>query len=269
MAISDPNPTIQGGTDGTLIGNDADSMKVAVTNSIVINPDNTFFAFGLRTTAAVTEVPLYNGATYVEQTTQAQRSLVSSSASDSAAGTGARTVQIKYYDATMAGPFFTTVTLNGTTAVNTSVTDICFVDRMDVLAVGSGGVAAGNIQLRTGLTGGGSTFAQIDTGVNQTFYTHHYVAVGETSYISGVSVSHNGTTVGSGGVYRLRKKALGATTPVLQISDFVRLYGQSSTFSRVYQSPIKVAGPAYVVLWVAPESTTSTVYRGSFDYYQL
>jgi hypothetical protein len=269
MAISDPNPTIQGGTDGTLIGNDADSLKVKVTNSIVINPDNTFFAFGFRQTAATTEVPIYAGNTYVEQATAAQRSLVSSSANDAAAGTGARTVQIKYYNNAMEGPFFTTVTLNGTTAVNTTTTDIRFVERMEVLTAGSGAQAAGNIQLRTGLAGGGSTFVQIDTGTNQTFYAHHYVAVGETSYVSGISVSHSGTTVGSGAVYRLRKKDLGADTPRIQVSDFVRLYGQSSTFSRVYQSPIIVTGPAYLALWVAPESASSFIYRGSFDYYQL
>lgn len=267
--VNDTSPVLEGASDGTLIGNVADSLKVNVTNSIVISPDQTFFAFGYRTTAVTTEVTMQLGGTYVEQTTAAQRSVVSSNAADTAAGIGARTVRIRYFDAGMNGPFTTDVTLNGTTAVNTSVSNICFIERIEVLTAGSTAAAVGNIQLRTTTAGGGSTFAQIDAGQNQTFYAHHYVAVGQTSYITGISCSHNGTTVGSGAVYRLRKKELGSNTPVIQVSDFVRLYGQSSTFTRVYQSPIKVVGPAYVTLWVAPESTTSLVYRGSFDYYQL
>lgn len=71
---------------------------------------------------------------------------VSSSASDAAAGTGARTVKLYYL--TMLGAEATaTTTLNGTTAVAGPV-DFYRAQRAVVLTVGSGGVPAGNLTLR-------------------------------------------------------------------------------------------------------------------------
>ena len=85
--------------------------------------------------------------------------------------------------------------------------------------------------------------------------------------LTGISVSHNGTVVGSGAVFILKAKMLAvATAPEHQISDFVRLYGQSSTFSRAYNSPIAVAGPARVTVFVTPESTSNLVYRAAIDF---
>ena len=82
--------------------------------------------------------------------------------------------------------------------------------------------------------------------------------------------SHNGTTVGSGAVFTLNKKLLNiASSAEIQVSDYVRLYGQSSTFARSYPSQIKVVGPARLIMYVTPESSSSTVYRGSFDYYEV
>jgi hypothetical protein len=256
----------------------AESFPVVVASDQTLNvnviatpsatPEDSDFQFGTVTTAALTEV-IVRRATYTEQTTNAQRSIVSSSASDSAAGTGARTVQITYFTSAGLGPFTETVTLNGTTPVNTVSTTICYVEKLKVLTVGSGGQAAGNIQLRAGTAGAGATIKQISTGDNQSFDAVHYVASGTRTYVTGISCSHNGTTVGSGAVFRLRQKPLdNAAAPLIQVSDFVRLYGQSSTFSRVYQSPIIVDGPAKLELWMAPETTSSTIYRGSFDYFR-
>ena len=108
--------------------------------------------------------------TYTEQTTNAQRSLASTSANDTSAGTGARQVVISYLDQTCSGPgggvpFFTeTVTLNGLTPVNTVNTNICFIERIDVLSVGSSGANVGTINLYTTTAGGGTIFASIGTG---------------------------------------------------------------------------------------------------------
>src|SRR5512135_49274 len=57
--------------------------------------------------------------TYTPQGTNAQRSVKSSSASDTAAGTGAQTITLNYLDATNILLASETITLNGTTAVNT------------------------------------------------------------------------------------------------------------------------------------------------------
>jgi hypothetical protein len=246
---------------------DQSTLNVNVTATPSPSPEQSGFQFGVITTAALTEV-LVRKATYTEQTTNAQRSIVSSSANDSAAGTGARTVRITYYTSAGVGPLTEDITLNGTTAVNTVATNICYIEDLTVLTVGSGGTAAGNITLRSTTGGGGVTIKQISTGDNQDFDAVHYVADGTTCYVTGISCSHNGTTVGSGAVFRLCAKPLNvANKPLVQVSDFVRLYGQSSTFSRLYQSNIVVVGPAKLELWMAPETTSSTIYRGSFDFF--
>lgn len=134
-------------------------------------------AFGQVTTSAGTKAAIENTA-YTEQTSNAQRSVGSSSANDAAAGTGARTVRITYFSwdgTTMLGPFTETVALNGTTPVNTVGTNICFIEKMEVLSVGSGGVAAGTISLFAATAGGGGTIGTIATGAIATAWAHHYI----------------------------------------------------------------------------------------------
>lgn len=226
------------------------------------------FTFGDVTTAASTQVVVRRTA-YTEQTTNGQRSIASASANDTAAGTGARTVQIIYLDSTGAGPFTETLTLNGTTGVNTVSTNICYIEEIKVLTVGSGGSNAGIITLYTAINKGGTTIGTINAADNQTFWCHHYIPNGKVCNITGVSTSHNGTTVGSGAVFLIKTLSIGIANAVeSQATDFIRLYGQSSTFSRTYTSPIKVVGPARLVTYVTPETTSSTVYRSAIDFFE-
>jgi len=225
------------------------------------------FSFGDVTTAATTLAAVSRTA-YIEQTTNAQRSIASSSVNDTSAGTGARTVQITYLDQTGAGPFTENVTLNGTAFVNTTNTNICFIESIKVLTVGSTGSNVGILTFKAATAGGGATIGTIAATDNQTLWAHHYVPSGKSSYISGFSINSNGTTTGSGANFVLRASTPTiANTPELQISDFHRLYGQqSSTNTRTYLSPIQVAGPARIRAYVTPETATSTIYRASFDY---
>src|SRR5579885_2771584 len=101
-------------------------------------------AAGYVVTSAHTNTPVI-ASTYVEQSTNAQRSFKSASTSDTSAGTGARTLLLTYYDQTLAGPYTETITLNGTTAVNTVNTNICYVESILVDSAGSGSVNAGVI----------------------------------------------------------------------------------------------------------------------------
>jgi hypothetical protein len=249
------------------IASDQPNINVAVISTPSPTPEASGFEFGQVTLASLTEVILRK-ATYTEQTSNAQRSIKSSNANDTAAGTGIRTVQITYYTVTGTGPFTETLTLNGITGVNTVATNICYIDKMTALTVGSGNAAAGNVTMQSATAGGGVVIKQISTGDLQSFDAVHYVAAGTTLYISSISTGHNGTTVGSGAVYRIRKQTLNASNvPLIQVSDFVRLYGQSSTVSRLYQAPIIVVGPAKLELWIKPETASSTVYYGAFDYF--
>ncbi len=207
--------------------------------------------------------------TYTEQTSNAQRSFSSSSANDSSAGTGARQIKLTYFDVNGVGPLTETITMNGTTAVNTVATNICFIEKIKVISVGSTGSNVGIITMYAASGAGGGAMWTIAATDNQTISAHHYIAAGKTANITGISCSHSGTTVGSGGVFTMAYKTItGTNNPTIQVSDFVRLYGQSSTFSRVYQSPIKLAGPARIEMRVIPETSSSTTYRSAFDYFQ-
>ena len=251
-----------------VLASDQPALNVNVLSNPTPTPSDSGCTFGTRTLAATTEVLLVK-ATYTEQTSNAQRSIVSSNAQDSSAGTGIRSVKITYYTSVGVGPFTEIITLNGTTAVNTVASDICYIELVQAVTAGSGGAAAGNITVKSATAGGGVVIKQLSTGDTQSLDAVTYVPAGSSLYVTGMSVGHNGTTVGSGARYRVRSKTLDeATSPLVQSSDFVRLYGQSSTTSRIYQSPFIIAGPAKVEIWVLPETSTSTIYYGSIDYFK-
>jgi hypothetical protein len=142
---------------------------------------------GQVATSATTEVPIRQTA-YVEQASNAQRSMNSTSANDTnTAGTGARSILITYYSMTagiITGPFFETVLLNGVTAVNTVSATICFIERMELITVGSNAKPVGNIQLFAAAAGAGGVIASIAATFLQTNYIHHYIANGRSCYIT-------------------------------------------------------------------------------------
>jgi hypothetical protein len=264
--LASPSLVGKRSTDGGL-----SFLKVDGTGGLVTTALTGFgadFAFGDVTLAAIAQAVVRRTA-YTEQTSNAQRSIASANANDTAAGTGARTVKITYLTSTGTGPFTETVTLNGTSYVNTTATDICYIEQIEVITAGSGGTNAGILTLKAATAGGGATIGTINAGDRQTFWAHHYIPTGKEANITGISVSHNGTTVGSGGVFVVKAQTLNlANTVEIQLSDFVRLYGQSSTFARAYTSPVKFTGPARLLLYVTPETSSSTVYRGAIDFFE-
>ena len=225
------------------------------------------FDFGDVATAATTSVPIRR-TPYNEPTTTGQRSFASANANDTLAGTGARSLTLTYIKSDGSGPYNETLNLSGTTGVNTVATDIRFVENIIVETVGSGGANAGIITMYTAINKGGTAIGTVNVGDNQTYWTHHYIPTGKVCNITGVSCGSTSTTVGAGGLFFLRGQRLFNGNPDIQISDFIRLYGQSSTFSRVYQSPIKISGPSRITLWVNPESTTAQTFRGAFDFFE-
>lgn len=220
------------------------------------------FSFGQVTTAAAGQVPVIATA-YTEQTTNSTMTLVSSSVNDAAAGTGARTVTVTYLDQTMAGPFTTVFTMNGTTAVTASVSNMCFIEKIVVSTVGSTSSNAGILTLRAGAT----TVATIAATSNQTWWAHHYVPAGKTSYISGVNIGNTSSTAGGGGVFILKASTpTVANTPEIQVSDFMGMPGAAASTTRSYDSPIQVVGPARIRAYVTPNATSTYNSFCSFDY---
>jgi hypothetical protein len=109
--------------------------------------------------------------------------IISSSASDTAAGTGVRTVKITYIDAlgTVGAQNTTTVTLNGTTAVSLGAVRALAIQWAEVATVGSGGVAAGDITIRANATPT-NLYELISAGGNRSMSGRYMVPVGMSAY---------------------------------------------------------------------------------------
>jgi hypothetical protein len=106
-----------------------------------------------------------------------QMTIVSESANDSSAGTGVRTIEIHYIDAT-GNAQEETLIMNGLTGVNTVATDIRFINEMHALTIGSGGVADGSIKIaKTGTTT--LVYSMIFVGGNQSLVPHRMVPLGK------------------------------------------------------------------------------------------
>lgn len=97
--------------------------------------------------------------------------VVSSSANDAAAGTGAQTVEIWWLDSNY-DEYNTILTLNGTTPVALTASNILRINSFHVMTVGSGAASAGNISLQN--SGGTITYGYIVASENvatQAIYT--------------------------------------------------------------------------------------------------
>jgi hypothetical protein len=154
------------------------------------------------------------GATYAQLTTAAAHEVVSSSANDAAAGTGARTVVIEgliagYVEASE------TVTLNGTTAVAT-VNSYIAINAMRVATAGSGNVNAGTIDCRT--VSGSVVKRRIGTDVGSTQ---------DASFIY---------TVPAGKVAVLKSVFWSATGATGEVSVFIRSYDSNGLFRDLCRS---------------------------------
>jgi hypothetical protein len=221
-------------------------------------------ALGYIVTTAVTNVPV-RATTYTEQSANFTGSIVSSSANDAAAGTGARIVLITWMNAAGTTVGTETATLNGTTAVNLATTTKCFIEKIEVLTVGSGGSNAGTITLWTGAGATGTAVGSIAVGDNRTFWAHHYVVTGKTANITGMTGLNNNSSNQT--VFSLQSQVVPTANQVTeQVSDWIT-GGLTNQTLRTYGSLIKVPGPAKVTMFAAPGGTPSIKNYGSFDFY--
>jgi hypothetical protein len=115
---------------------------------------------------------------YIPQGTNLQCSLVSTSSGDASGGTGAQQVLITYLDASF-GIHQETITLNGTTPVNTVGVNYAYLESMVVVTVGSAQTNQGTISIYTGTNGSGSVWGSI--------------AVNPTLTLAGTATTTNGS----------------------------------------------------------------------------
>lgn len=226
-------------------------------------------AFGTIDLAAITTAAIRRTA-YTEQSANFTGSIASASAADAAAGTGARTVRIYYVDATGATAGTEDATLNGTSFVNLVTTTKCFIEKIEVLTVGSGLVNAGIITLKSGAAGAGTTIGTIAAVDNQTFWAHHYVVTGKTCNVTGILAAS--TVTNNAGICAgfLRAQKIGVANAVeKQVSDFITVAGLDSAVFRSYGSQIQVPGPARITMYMSTLTGSAFNYRGSFDSYDV
>jgi len=115
-----------------------------------------------------------------------QMSIVSDDNADNGAtATGVLTIRMDYLDAN-GNEQIEDVTLNGTTPVTTTATDMRFVNDIYALTVGSNGVAEGNIAVyKTGGAIATDLYQIIGAGGNKSLVPHRMVPAGKTLYLQG------------------------------------------------------------------------------------
>jgi len=213
--------------------------------------------FGNRTCSSTSET-LMGARDYSEQSSQAQRSVVSTSNNDTNPnGSGAKQVRIVYLNSDYELKT-EDILLNGTTPVNTVGTDIRFIEKMHTI---KGAAAAGAIKLMTETNGDGSEFCGIGSYTYDSFLCHHYVPAGKTCYVIGW-----GADVDDEVNLKLMGRSWYGDNIVDEHWDLTKLAGIASPPGRLafYRGNIKnmiASEKTYVRITVAPLQSTSTVIR--------
>ena len=132
----------------------------------------------LTTTGAVTDIMIFPGSTVKDPSVApaggVQMTLVSTSAQDGAAGTGVRTLRFNYLDADL-NPQSEIVTMNGTTPVLTTATNVRWVGDLTGLTFGSEKHVVGNITV----TNSGTRYKYLDAEARATRSTAFRVPAGK------------------------------------------------------------------------------------------
>lgn len=220
--------------------------------------------FGQLTSLAVPEVLLYPRV-YAEPAAQAQRSIISTSATDSnALATGARKIRITYLDSNYVLKTEDVFT-NGLTGVNTAGTDLRFIESMEVI---QGTEAVGAIRLMTGLAGAGTEIIGIGAASGQSFACHHYVPAGKKCFI----LSWNGV-VSDDVSFKLKVQDRVLGNLVERIADLVSLLGiTAGSFANFGDRTLMatvVPEKTYIRATVVPGQATSTIIRGVLNLWEI
>jgi len=176
------------------------------------------------------------GATLGHPASPTIMTISSSSANDTAAGTGARTVYILGINGT-GGYVDEVVTLNGQTAVNT-VNTYDAIERMQVLTAGSGGANAGTIYAGTGTVTSGVPavpYSAVGVGDNTSLVGHWTCPKGYTGYLVAGKLT-TGTTTAS--QYVVGKLKLRDTSGMVYTAAITTLADGTAWYDFTY--PIKI-----------------------------
>lgn len=196
-----------------------------------------FNAYGERTTAGAetNRVIWPNGVFSLPSSSGVQMSLVSTTANDTSDGAGIRTVHLHYLDASL-NEQTETVTLNGTSSVTTTATDIRFIQCMHMATAGSGGAADGDITAENG----GTTYSKIAAGEVRCSSSMRMVPAGKRLLVTGAGASAISGTSAAKVLVRLVSSTLDDeefTNPLVLIPHGA-IGVQDNAVSQIFNPPI-------------------------------
>jgi hypothetical protein len=184
--------------------------------------------------------------------------LSSSNAADTAAGTGARTVEVYGLDASYL-EISEVVTLLGTTLVDTTLSYIRL-NRMIVRSAGTGGVNVGTLNAAQKITTA-NIFAVMPIGYNQTMICAYTIPAGKTGYMTSWGAGLSGKTNSNCNV-KIRARPFGE---VFQVKEELSVQGAgTSHFNRKFAVPNKYAEKTDLFI-EADTDTNNTAVAADFD----
>jgi len=164
------------------------------------------------------------GGDYPFPAAAAATTIVSASANDTAAGTGARTVAVRGLGSDL-GELNETVTLSGATPV-TLANSFFRINQIEVLTAGSGGINAGALSVKHGATVIGSVEASMGRSRSAVFTPSTRFPAHRIKSISGAILD---ATAGTANFNLWTRKSGGAW----QIRKTISVYGAAGTFVEV------------------------------------
>lgn len=158
-----------------------------------------YFRFGFANSIGTSQQTIASfitaGNTYVYPASATVMKVSSSSASDTSAGTGARTILVAGLDANY-NQINEVVTLNGQTAVNTTNSYLRIL-YTEILSVGSGAAQAGTIYVGTGVVTAGvpaTVYWTSEASYNNWAFAGYTVPAGYTAYVTSYTITSQSTT---------------------------------------------------------------------------
>ena len=214
--------------------------------------------FGYNPSIGATDETIWSeGGLYVYPTSASTMYISSSSADDTAAGTGARTATVYGLDADFE-QISVTVSLNGQTGVQLNgALNWYRVNRIVVNTAGSGGANAGVLYVGTEATPSGGVpatkYATVAIGDNQTLMCLWTVPVGYTAYLHQKDVSAS-SSAGKFAIFTLVSRPNGG---VFNVRDRVTLANNSTSIP--YWNPIVFTEKTDIEVRAVADSAGGTI----------
>lgn len=204
--------------------------------------------------------------TWVAPTSSVIHNIKSSSASDTAAGAGARTIQVSGLVDFDTKEVFETIILNGTTDVPT-VNSFVLIHRMEVLTKGATSVNVGTITA-TGIGGGNPVTAQINVGEGQTLMAIYGIPSNQRAWMTNFYGSVQKVQTGRDIIIRL----LSNREPQSELVNFTTKHiftingGGSSDVQHDFKPYKEFEGPCIIKMQATGDANDMDVSAG-FDLY--